>query len=69
MSIRLPEYEEVEKDSNRRSPWGTNDPDVGSRTVLTDPWDPENSEFGWFSDGTTDYTDTRGSTYTHSLRR
>lgn len=41
-------------------PWGTNDPDVGSRTVLTDPWDPENSEFGWFSDGNTDYTDTRG---------
>ncbi|KAI1369752.1 extracellular elastinolytic metallo proteinase [Xylaria arbuscula] len=41
-------------------PWGVNDPDVGSRTLLTDPWDPENSEFTWFSDGTTDYTDTRG---------
>ncbi|TRX92378.1 hypothetical protein FHL15_006764 [Xylaria flabelliformis] len=41
-------------------PWGVNDPDVGSRTVLTDPWDPKNSEFTWFSDGTTKYTDTRG---------
>ena len=45
------------------SPWGVNDPDVGSRVVLTDPWDPENSEFTWFSDGRTDYTDTRGSKY------
>ncbi|KAI1174688.1 extracellular elastinolytic metallo proteinase [Nemania sp. FL0916] len=41
-------------------PWGINDPDVGSRTVLTDPWDTKNSEFTWFSDGTTKYTDTRG---------
>ncbi|KAI3328737.1 extracellular elastinolytic metallo proteinase [Ustulina deusta] len=41
-------------------PWGVNDPDVGSRTVLTDPWDSVNSAFTWFSDGTTSYTDTRG---------
>ncbi|KAJ2996782.1 hypothetical protein NUW58_g863 [Xylaria curta] len=41
-------------------PWGVNDPDVGSRTVLTNPWDPVNSEFTWFGDGTTSYTDTRG---------
>ncbi|KAI0505734.1 extracellular elastinolytic metallo proteinase [Xylaria bambusicola] len=41
-------------------PWGINDPDVGSRTVLEDPWDPENSEFTWFGDGTTSYTSTRG---------
>ncbi|KAI1183416.1 extracellular elastinolytic metallo proteinase [Nemania serpens] len=41
-------------------PWGINDPDVGSRVVLTDPWDAKNSEFTWFSDGTTKYTDTRG---------
>ncbi|KAI1353877.1 extracellular elastinolytic metallo proteinase [Xylaria sp. FL0043] len=41
-------------------PWGVNDPDVGSRTVLTDPWDLADSTFTWFSDGTTSYTDTRG---------
>jgi len=41
-------------------PWGVNDPNEGSRTVLTDPWDTKNSEFTWFSDGTTKYTDTRG---------
>ncbi|GAW13838.1 hypothetical protein ANO14919_032280 [Xylariales sp. No.14919] len=41
-------------------PWGVNDPDVGTRSVLTDPWDPVNSEFTWFGDGTTSYTDTRG---------
>ncbi|KAI0535457.1 extracellular elastinolytic metallo proteinase [Xylaria digitata] len=41
-------------------PWGVNDPDVGSRTVLTDPWDAVNSEFTWFGDGSTSYTDTRG---------
>ncbi|KAI1131112.1 extracellular elastinolytic metallo proteinase [Nemania abortiva] len=41
-------------------PWGVNDPDVGSRTVLTDPWDTVNSPFTWFSDGSTSYTDTRG---------
>ncbi|KAI0878673.1 extracellular elastinolytic metallo proteinase [Hypoxylon argillaceum] len=41
-------------------PWGVNDPDVGSRVVLTDPWDTVNSAFTWFSDGSTKYTDTRG---------
>lgn len=49
--------------SDRRSPWGVNDPDVGSRVVLTDPWDTVNSAFTWFSDGSTKYTDTRGSKY------
>ncbi|KAI0201601.1 extracellular elastinolytic metallo proteinase [Astrocystis sublimbata] len=41
-------------------PWGVNDPDEGTREVLEDPWDPENSEFTWFGDGTTDYDVTRG---------
>ncbi|KAI0968120.1 extracellular elastinolytic metallo proteinase [Xylaria arbuscula] len=41
-------------------PWGVNDPDLGSRIVLTDPWDSADSEFTWFSDGTTSYTDPRG---------
>ncbi|KAI0391846.1 extracellular elastinolytic metallo proteinase [Xylariaceae sp. FL0594] len=41
-------------------PWGTNDPNEGSRVVLKDPWDAKDSEFTWFSDGTTKYTDTRG---------
>ncbi|OTB09393.1 hypothetical protein M426DRAFT_18039 [Hypoxylon sp. CI-4A] len=41
-------------------PWGTNDPDEGDRVVVNDPWDLEVSEFTWLSDGTTNYTTTRG---------
>ncbi|KAI1821472.1 extracellular elastinolytic metallo proteinase [Xylaria intraflava] len=41
-------------------PWGVSDPDSGEREVLTDPWDTEDSQFGWFSDGETSYTVTRG---------
>ncbi|KAI1102688.1 elastinolytic metallo proteinase Mep [Jackrogersella minutella] len=41
-------------------PWGTNDPDEGERVVVTDPWDLDTSEFTWLSDGTTNYTTTRG---------
>ncbi|KAI0160755.1 extracellular elastinolytic metallo proteinase [Xylariaceae sp. FL1272] len=41
-------------------PWGVNDPDEGSRVTLTDPWDTTASEFGWLSDGTTEYDVTRG---------
>ncbi|KAI0602059.1 Fungalysin metallopeptidase-domain-containing protein [Biscogniauxia sp. FL1348] len=41
-------------------PWGINDPDEGSRVVVTDPWDLETSEFTWLSDGTNDYDTTRG---------
>ncbi|KAI1644584.1 Fungalysin metallopeptidase-domain-containing protein [Daldinia loculata] len=41
-------------------PWGVNDPDVGEREVVTDPWDLQTSEFTWISDGTTNYTTTRG---------
>lgn len=44
----------------RRSPWGIDSPDAGDRQVLTDPWDDEASEFTWISDGSTDYTTTRG---------
>ncbi|KAI2610404.1 elastinolytic metallo proteinase Mep [Hypoxylon fragiforme] len=41
-------------------PWGINDPDEGSRSTVTDPWDLATSEFTWHSDGTTNYTTTRG---------
>ncbi|KAI4866012.1 Fungalysin metallopeptidase-domain-containing protein [Hypoxylon rubiginosum] len=41
-------------------PWGTNDPDEGSREVISNPWDLSVSEFTWLSDGTTNYTTTRG---------
>ncbi|KAI1263225.1 extracellular elastinolytic metallo proteinase [Xylariaceae sp. FL1019] len=41
-------------------PWGVNDPDVGSRVTLEDPWDLSDSPFTWLSDGTTDYDVTRG---------
>ncbi|KAI0003536.1 elastinolytic metallo proteinase Mep [Xylariaceae sp. FL0662B] len=41
-------------------PWGLNDPDEGDREVLDDPWDLVTSEFTWISDGSTNYTTTRG---------
>ncbi|KAI2617344.1 Fungalysin metallopeptidase-domain-containing protein [Hypomontagnella submonticulosa] len=41
-------------------PWGINDPDEGEREVVNDPWDLTTSEFTWISDGTTNYTTTRG---------
>ncbi|KAF2713894.1 extracellular metallo proteinase 1 [Pleomassaria siparia CBS 279.74] len=40
--------------------WGTNDPEEGARTLVTDPWDETASEFTWQGDGTTTYTATRG---------
>lgn len=44
----------------RLSPWAVNDPTEGSRTVLKDPWNIATSEFTWVSDGSTNYTTTRG---------
>ncbi|KAI5859245.1 elastinolytic metallo proteinase Mep [Durotheca rogersii] len=41
-------------------PWGTNDPEEGDRVIVEDPWDLTASEFTWLSDGTTNYTTTRG---------
>ncbi|KAL6916703.1 hypothetical protein ACHAP8_009636 [Fusarium lateritium] len=41
-------------------PWGVNDPSQGSRSVVKDPWDIVRSEFTWQSDGTANYTTTRG---------
>ncbi|KAM5351202.1 hypothetical protein ACJ41O_003925 [Fusarium nematophilum] len=41
-------------------PWGINDPADGSRTVVEDPWDITTSEFTWHSDGSANYTTTRG---------
>ena len=41
-------------------PWGVNDPGVGSRVTVSNPWDTKASEFGWQSDGTTTYSVTRG---------
>ncbi|KAF4986884.1 hypothetical protein FDECE_15706 [Fusarium decemcellulare] len=42
-------------------PWGINDPaDGGSRTVIEDPWNIATSEFTWISDGSNNYTTTRG---------
>ncbi|KAF7553705.1 hypothetical protein G7Z17_g3441 [Cylindrodendrum hubeiense] len=41
-------------------PWGIMDPTEGSRSVVTDPWNTVTSEFTWNSDGTTNYTTTRG---------
>jgi extracellular elastinolytic metalloproteinase len=46
--------------TNNSSPWGFNDPSETDRVVITDPWDPKASEFTWISDGTTNYTTTRG---------
>ncbi|KAJ4323555.1 hypothetical protein N0V84_004296 [Fusarium piperis] len=41
-------------------PWGVNDPSKGSRSVVEDPWVIEASEFTWLSDGSANYTTTRG---------
>ncbi|KAL2672933.1 hypothetical protein Neosp_013651 [[Neocosmospora] mangrovei] len=41
-------------------PWGVNDPSKGSRTVVEDPWNIATSEFTWISDGSANYTTTRG---------
>ncbi|KAF4430473.1 prepro-neutral protease [Fusarium acutatum] len=41
-------------------PWGVNDPSKGSRTTVTNPWNLEASEFTWLSDGSNNYTTTRG---------
>ncbi|KAL6408847.1 prepro-neutral protease [Ilyonectria robusta] len=41
-------------------PWGTMDPTEGSRSVVKDPWNIVTSEFTWVSDGSTNYTTTRG---------
>ncbi|KAK1142395.1 hypothetical protein N8T08_007947 [Aspergillus melleus] len=40
--------------------WGLNDPTEGSRTTIKDPWDNSASQFTWISDGSTNYTTTRG---------
>jgi extracellular elastinolytic metalloproteinase len=42
------------------SPWGVNDPSEGSRQIITDPWNRTASEFFYHSDGTANYTTTRG---------
>ncbi|KAK2595269.1 hypothetical protein QQS21_006984 [Conoideocrella luteorostrata] len=41
-------------------PWDVNDPTLGSRKTLTDPWNTAASPFTWLSDGETNYTTTRG---------
>ncbi|SCV47194.1 probable extracellular elastinolytic metalloproteinase precursor [Fusarium fujikuroi] len=41
-------------------PWGVNDPSKGSRTTVTNPWNLEASKFTWLSDGSNNYTTTRG---------
>lgn len=41
-------------------PWGVNDPTVGERRVIRDPFDSGASEFGWHDTGNTKYTVTRG---------
>lgn len=41
-------------------PWGVNDPSEGSRQLITDPWNSKASEFAYHSDGTINYTTTRG---------
>ena len=42
------------------STWGIDNPDLGSREVLTDPWNAEASEFTWTGDGGNKYNTTRG---------
>lgn len=42
------------------SPWGTMNPDEGSRQLIANPEDAPSSPFGWHSDGTQDYTTLRG---------
>ncbi|KAH7174809.1 Fungalysin metallopeptidase-domain-containing protein [Fusarium flagelliforme] len=41
-------------------PWGVNDPASGSRSVVKDPQNLAFSPFGWHSDGSSNYTTTRG---------
>lgn len=41
-------------------PWHTSDPSQGERVIEQDPWLLEASQFGWISDGKTNYTTTRG---------
>ncbi|KAH6891473.1 Fungalysin metallopeptidase-domain-containing protein [Thelonectria olida] len=41
-------------------PWAVNDPTEGSRSVVKDPWNIATSEFTWISDGSSNYTTTRG---------
>ncbi|KAM0193463.1 hypothetical protein ACHAPI_007784 [Fusarium lateritium] len=41
-------------------PWGVNDPTKGSRVTVEDPWNIATSEFTWLSDGSANYTTTRG---------
>jgi extracellular elastinolytic metalloproteinase len=42
------------------SPWKVNDPEKGSRTIETDPWDIKSSPLEWHSTGTVNYNTTRG---------
>ncbi|MAD82212.1 MAG: hypothetical protein CL912_04555 [Deltaproteobacteria bacterium] len=42
------------------SPWKVNDPNRGSRTIETDPWDLKASEFTWHGTGFTTFNTTRG---------
>jgi extracellular elastinolytic metalloproteinase len=41
-------------------PWGVNDPTDGSRVTITDPWLTAASGYTWISDGSANYTTTRG---------
>ncbi|KXH42977.1 fungalysin metallopeptidase [Colletotrichum simmondsii] len=41
-------------------PWGVNDPTEGDRVLVTDPWDLSASPLTWHSDGSANYTTTRG---------
>ena len=41
-------------------PWGVNDPTEGDRSVLGDPWNLAASAYTWLSDGSSNYTTTRG---------
>ena len=42
------------------SPWPIENPDLGSRSILTDPWDTTASPFTWEADATTTYETSRG---------
>lgn len=46
--------------TKENSEWGINDPDEGSRTVLTNPWDLDDSPLTWHNDGDETYDTTRG---------
>ncbi|GAO13523.1 hypothetical protein UVI_02016010 [Ustilaginoidea virens] len=41
-------------------PWAVNDPTLGSRKILPDPWNAASSPFTWLGDGQHNYTTTRG---------